>query len=119
MVDVVNPPPPVSIGNYPSAIAVSVAVIMTAILIAVSSRMDRTRGVLTVSLLIIVSFIEVTAYCLIFTIPTDEVTPAVVGGLTAGFGAVVAYWLGRGRPGTGEPHDQPNGAPPSNGAKTD
>jgi hypothetical protein len=34
-------------------------------------------------------------YCLIFTIPTDDITPGVVGGLTAGFGAVVAHWLGR------------------------
>ena len=48
------------------------------------------------------------AYCLIFTIPTDDITPGVVGGLTAGFGAVVAYWLGH-RGGGGNRGDQPPG----------
>jgi hypothetical protein len=92
--DFVNPPPPVALSNYPTLISVGGAVLFTAILVVVAGRFDATRGPLTISLLIVVSFVAVTAYCLIFTIPTDEVTPAVVGGLTAGFGAVVAYWLG-------------------------
>ena len=45
--------------------------------------------------LITIAFIGAVGYCLFFTVPQDEVTPAVVGGLTAGFGAVVAHWLGR------------------------
>lgn len=113
---VINPPPAV---NYLVPLAVVSTVLMTALLLAVSTRMDRTRGTLTISLLIVVSFVGVTAYCLIFTIPTDEVTPAVVGGLTAGFGAVVAYWLGRTQtlPPPAETH---NGeAPPPNSVKND
>jgi FtsH-binding integral membrane protein len=101
---VVNPPPTL---NYLVPAAIVATVLMTAILLAVSTRMDRTKGTLTISLLIVVSFVGVTSYCLIFTIPTDEVTPAVVGGLTAGFGAVVAYWLGR-----TQPAPPPNEAPP-------
>jgi O-antigen/teichoic acid export membrane protein len=93
--DFVNPPPPVALSNYPTLISVGGAVLFTAILVVIAGRFDGTRGVLTISILIVVSFVAVVAYCLIFTIPTDEVTPAVVGGLTAGFGAVVAYWLGR------------------------
>ena len=112
---VVNPPPTL---NYLVPAAIVATVLMTAILLAVSARMDRTRGTLTISLLIVVSFVGVTSYCLIFTIPTDEVTPAVVGGLTAGFGAVVAYWLGRTQtaPPPGETHDAPH-EPPANGQK--
>jgi hypothetical protein len=34
----------------------------------------------------------------LFTIPTDEITSGAIGGLVAAFGAVVAYWLSRGRP---------------------
>jgi hypothetical protein len=40
------------------------------------------------------------AFSLLFNIPSDEeVTPGVVGGLVAAFGAVVAFWLGRSREG--------------------
>ena len=52
-------------------------------------------GTLTISIMITLGMLGATAYCLIYTIPTDDITPGVVGGLTAGFGAVVAYWLGR------------------------
>ena len=75
--------------------AVGVAVLFTAILLAVAARFDETKGPLTISLLIVLGMLGSVAYCLIFTIPNDDITPGVVGGLTAGFGAVVAYWLGR------------------------
>jgi hypothetical protein len=45
-----------------------------------------------------------------FTVPPDDITPGVVGGLTAGFGAVVAYWLGRTQ--QLRPHDEPPHEPP-------
>lgn len=115
-VDIVNPPPTPVIGNYPGIMAAGAAVLLTAILLVVSNRFDSTKGPLTISILIIVAFMGTVAYCLIFTVPTDEVTPSVVGGLTAGFGAVVAHWLGRVQHGPGrrppeETPDQDEGAP--------
>lgn len=92
--DVVNPPPAVAIANYPSVIAVALGVLFTCVLLACVKRFDPTMGTLTISLLIVLGMIGAVAYCLIFTIPNDDITPGVVGGLTAGFGAVVAYWLG-------------------------
>lgn len=92
--DIVNPPPAVAIANYPSAIAVALAVAFTAVLLAAVKHFDPTLGALTISLLIVLGMLGAVAYCLIFTIPADDITPGVVGGLTAGFGAVVAYWLG-------------------------
>jgi hypothetical protein len=91
--DVVNPPPTVPI--LPTGITVTVAVLLTLCLVAVASRFDKTGGVLTISILITVAFIGAVGFCLIFTVPNDEVTPSVVGGLTAGFGAVCAHWLGK------------------------
>jgi hypothetical protein len=91
---IVLPTPPI-ISNYPATIAVGIAAMAAALLVFVASKFDPTKGVLTMSLLIAVAFIGTVAYCLIFTVPTDEVTPSVVGGLTAGFGAVCAHWLGR------------------------
>lgn len=78
-----------------ASVGVGGVVLSTALLVVVSGKMDRSGGVLTISILIAVSFMGAVGYCLFFTVPQDEVTPAVVGGLTAGFGAVCAHWLGR------------------------
>jgi hypothetical protein len=94
--DVVNAPIVTGVGNFPATVIVSSTVIMTAILVVIAGRFDPTRGPLTLSILITLGMLGAIAYCLIFTIPNDDITPSVIGGLTAGFGAVVAYWLGHG-----------------------
>jgi hypothetical protein len=93
--DFVNPPLVTGTGNFPATIIVSATVAMTCILLVISAKFDHTGGALTISILIVLGMIGAIAYCLIFTIPADDITPGVIGGLTAGFGAVVAYWLGR------------------------
>ena len=93
--DIVNPPPAVAIANYPSAVAVVLAVAFTSLLLVIVKHFDPTLGTLTISILITLGMLGATAYCLVFTVPNDDITPGIVGGLTAGFGAVVAYWLGR------------------------
>lgn len=93
--DVSNPPPSVALLPYPSLVStVGIAVLTSAILIA-SGRFDKTQGPLTVSIMVILSMVGAVSYCLIFTVPQDDLTPGIIGGLTAGFGAVIAYWLGR------------------------
>ena len=104
-VDAFNPPPQVPLTAFPSSVAVATVVLFTCGLLFVSNRYDPTQGALTISLLITLGMLGAVAYCLIFTIPNDDITPGIVGGLTAGFGAVVAHWLGR----TKEP--PPPGAP--------
>ena len=95
--DLVIPPPTPKLLDYPASIGLLIAVVLTAILLIVSSRFDPTGGTLTVSLLVILSFLSLVTYCAFFTIPTDEITSGAIGGLVAAFGAVVAYWLSRGR----------------------
>lgn len=92
--DIVNPPPAVAIANYPSVIAVALGCLFTSALLVIAKHFDPTAGTLTISILIVLGMLGAVAYCLIFTIPNDDITPGVVGGLTAGFGAVVAFWLG-------------------------
>jgi hypothetical protein len=94
-VEAFNPPPQVPLSAFPSSIAVAVVVVFASILLFVSNKYDPTQGALTLSLLITLGMLGAVAYCLIFTIPNDDITPGIVGGLTAGFGAVVAHWLGR------------------------
>ena len=95
--EVVNPPPAAWVSAYPAATATVAIVVTTAILLAVSGRLDPTQGVLTLSLMITLGMMGAVAYTLVFTVPIDDITPSVVGGLTAGFGAVLAYWFGRGK----------------------
>lgn len=95
--DVVNAPIVTGVGNFPATIIVGSSVLLTSLLIVVAGRFDPTQGVLTISVLITIGMLGAIAYCLIFTIPQDDITPSVVGGLTAGFGAVLAYWFGRGK----------------------
>jgi hypothetical protein len=92
--DAFNPPPKVELSNYPSVVAVIATVSFTAILLIAAKRYDPTGGALTISILITLGMLGAVSYCLIFTIPNDDITPGIVGGLTAGFGAVVAHWLG-------------------------
>ena len=91
----VNAPLVTGVGNFPATIIVGATVIFTTILIIIAGKFDPTQGPLTISILIVLGMISAIAYCLIFTIPADDITPGVIGGLTAGFGAVVTYWLGR------------------------
>lgn len=95
VVDFVNPPTVTGTGNFPATIIVGTTTVFTALLVVIAAKFDPTQGILTLSLLITLGMLGAIAYCLIFTIPQDDITPGVVGGLTAGFGAVLAYWFGR------------------------
>jgi hypothetical protein len=95
--DVIVPPPTPKIMDYPASVGLMIAVVLTTMLLVVSSRFDPTGGTLTISLLVILAFLSLVTFCAFFTIPTDEITSGAIGGLVAAFGAVVAYWLGRGR----------------------
>jgi hypothetical protein len=111
--EVVNAPPAVGIVNYPSAVAIVVTVVFTAAILILAGKFDPTQGPLTISIMIVLGMLGATAYCLVFTVPNDDITPGVVGGLTAGFGAVIAYWLGRGASGYNRPVQPPE--PPKRG----
>lgn len=88
---------------YPVAIGTAIGVALTTFILYVAGKFDPSGGTLTISILIVIGMLATTAYCLIYAIPTDDITPGVVGGLTAGFGAVVAHWLGRTREGPPPP----------------
>lgn len=93
--DFVNPPPVPKLVDYPAAVGIAFAVLFTTALVVVAARFDPTMGTLTISVLVVVAFIGVAIFCLFFTVPGDEITSAVIGGLVASFGAVVAHWIGR------------------------
>jgi hypothetical protein len=86
--------------DYPGVVACIGIATVTAGLLWVINRYDATGGTLTISLIVVLAFVAVVAFSLLYNIPSDdEVTPGVVGGLVAAFGAVVAFWLGRSREG--------------------
>jgi hypothetical protein len=90
------PVSPPKIVDYPAAASAIGAVLGTGALLIIIKRFDPTGGTLAVSLIVVLAFVGVVAFSLLYNIPADdEVTPGVVGGLVAAFGAVVAYWLGK------------------------
>jgi hypothetical protein len=97
--DFIQPPPVPKLLDYPASIGLAIAVALTIILVIISDKFDKTGGTLTISLLVILAFLSLVTFCAYFTIPTDEITSGAIGGLVAAFGAVVAYWLSRGRDG--------------------
>jgi uncharacterized BrkB/YihY/UPF0761 family membrane protein len=95
--DFVSPPPVPKLFDYPGATGVSFLIFFTTIMLFIAGRYDPSGGVLALSLLVVLAFCGVVVFCLFFTVPNDEITSSVVGGLTAAFGAVIAFWLGRPR----------------------
>ena len=93
--DVVQAPPIPKLVPYPGAISIALLIVFSTALIFVIGKYDPTGGPLSISILVVLSFIGVAVFCLFFTIPNDEITSGVIGGLIASFGAVVAHWLGR------------------------
>jgi hypothetical protein len=91
----VLPPPTPKLFDYPGAVTIVFVVVFSTAMVFVASRMDPTGGVLTISLMIVLAFIGMTVFVLFFTVPTDEITSAVIGGLVLAFGAIIAHWLGR------------------------
>jgi hypothetical protein len=86
-------PPTPKLTNYPVAISVTFGTLYTILLVLAIKYFDPTGGTLTISLMVVVSFLCVAVFCLFFTVPNDEITAAIIGGLVAAFGAVTSYWL--------------------------
>lgn len=94
--------------DYPVVTGVAVDVILVALMLIVAKRFDPSGGALTIALFVVTAFIGLVVCVTVFTIPADEETATVIGGLATAFGAVVAYWLrGRGNGAPPPPHDEP------------
>jgi hypothetical protein len=97
--NLVIPPPSPRIFDYPGAMTGVFLVTFATMLLFVAGKFDPTGGTLTISLLVTLAFIGTVTFCLFFTVPNDEITSGIIGGLVAAFGAVVAYWLGQNKKG--------------------
>jgi apolipoprotein N-acyltransferase len=91
----VVPPPTPRIFDYPGTVGIAFLIVFTSALLFISGKFDATGGVLTISLMIVLAMLGAVVFSLFFTIPVDQSTAALIGGLTAAFGAVVTHWLGR------------------------
>ena len=89
----IMPPPTPKIFDYPGATGIGFLIVFTTILLFVSGRFDASGGVLTISLLVVLAMVGAVVFSLFFTIPVDQSTAALIGGLTAAFGSVVTFWL--------------------------
>lgn len=67
----------------------------SAALIVVANHFDPTKGVLSLAIIITVSFIVATYASLIYQVQQTPLTEILIGALATALGAVVAYWMGR------------------------
>ena len=58
--------------DYPAAVGVVLGVLLTAVLLFMSGRFDPTNGVLTLSILVVISFIGIVMFSMLFAIPTQR-----------------------------------------------
>lgn len=91
---VVLPPVP-KLMDFPATFGLGIGVIFTALLLVIAKHFDPTGGVLTLSIMIVLAFVGAVTFSMFFTIPPDQSTSALIGGLVAAFGAVIAHWIGR------------------------
>jgi uncharacterized BrkB/YihY/UPF0761 family membrane protein len=96
--ELVIPPPTPRLIPYPGLIGIAAMIVFTAGLLVIIDRFDASHGILAISLIIVLAFVGVTIFCLFFTVPNDQITSGVVGGLIAAFGAVVAHFIGKSDP---------------------
>lgn len=81
---------------YLALTAAMAVMIASAAIITASRYFDPTNGVLTLAVIITVSFVVATYASMIYTINQTPLTEILIGGLATALGAVVAYWMGRG-----------------------
>ena len=81
---------------YPAFLTTFGITLVSAIVVAVAHRFDRTHGMLTLSVLITVAFIAATIASMISPVPQVATTEMLIGALATALGAIVALWLGRG-----------------------
>lgn len=101
IMDPIQLPPIPKLIDYPASIGIGIGIIFTAALLYVSGKFDPTHGALTISIMVVLAFISTVMFVSFFTVPSNEITSSVIGGLIAAFGAVVSYWLNH--PGRGPP----------------
>jgi len=93
--ELVIPPPLHKSLDYPILIGASIIVVFTLLLVFVAAKYDHTHGALTISLLLILSFVGAVGFSLNYTIPNDPSTASILGGLVSAVGAIVAFWLAK------------------------
>jgi hypothetical protein len=93
-----NPLPFPSFGiPYPAFVSTAGLVAITAGLVVITHYFDPTKGLVTLSMVIVVAFVAATIASMIYQIPQVASTEILIGGLATALGATVAYWMGRGR----------------------
>jgi len=81
--------------DYPVLITALFIIIFTTILLIVVDKFDKTKGPLTISIIIVLAFVGAMTLSLLYTIPNDEITSAAAGVLFSAFTSVVAFWIYR------------------------
>lgn len=87
---------------YTSIITVFLLIAIFLTIILLLRRFDENQALLTpqliLSIMVVVSFLGVTAYATKNNLPQNEAAGQLMGGLIGGFTLVLSYWFGPRRP---------------------
>jgi hypothetical protein len=80
---------------YLILIAAIAVMFMSITVVVITKYFDGSKGVLAISLLIVMSFILATFASMVYEIKQTPLTEILVGGLATGLGGVISFYLGR------------------------
>lgn len=78
---------------FPASIAALMVVVGSILILIAASRFDRSEGLLTVSLLVVVGFITTNFTGILYGVPQTPTNEIMIGALATSLGAVIAFWM--------------------------
>ena len=82
---------------YPALVTAAGTAGLTMLVVIAAHYFDPSRGLLTLSVLLIIAFIAVTLASMIYSVPQTPTTEILIGGLVSSVGGIVAFWMSRNR----------------------
>jgi len=89
---------PINPAILPLVAGIAVGIVVMLILIISRYSDQETKGFLTISLLIVFSFIMAAFASMVYQVPTNPATEILVGALSTALGAIISHWVGRMKP---------------------
>lgn len=78
---------------FPAAVGATASAILVVLVLSASRYFDTTGGLLTLSIMVVMAFIQVVFASLIYNVPQTPTTEILVGALATSLGAIIAYWM--------------------------
>lgn len=80
---------------YPAFLSSLGLALVSSLVLIISQRFDKTDGLLTLSILVVLGTIAATFASMLYNVPQVASTEILIGALATSLGAVVAHWMSK------------------------